>query len=89
MQTILPSATGRKSAGPQKRCYTVQEWCIAYGLSRSTFYQAVSSGDLKAFKLGGRTLVTAEAAEEYLAREAIPLPMNTQRHSPRRDVDGA
>ena len=63
------------TAPPRKRCLTINEWCEAYGLSRNTFYNLVSAGELKAIRLAGRTLVTVDEAEAYLARavaEATP-----------------
>lgn len=37
-----------------------------YGLSVSTIYNQMRSGRLKAKKLGKRTLITAEAEQEWL-----------------------
>jgi hypothetical protein len=66
----LKANAGPKSATgpPLKRCFTVNEWCAAYCLSRTRFYELVAAGELKVIKLAGRTLITVEEAERFLAR---------------------
>ena len=49
--------------------WRVNDFCNAHGIGRTTFYKEVESGDLKVFKLGGRTLITDEAAKEWQARK--------------------
>jgi excisionase family DNA binding protein len=58
----------KTSTGAPKRCLTVNEWCEAYSLSRSTFYALVANGELRTIRLAGRTLITIDEAEAYLAR---------------------
>ena len=38
------------------------------GISRTRVYSLVNSGDLKAIKMGRRTLITRESAEALVAR---------------------
>jgi hypothetical protein len=59
----------KKATGvPGKRCYTINEWCKIYSLSRSSFYILVASGELKPIRLAGRVLILVDDAEAYLAR---------------------
>jgi len=51
-----------------KPAYSVSEFCNAYAISRSTFYQQMKLGRIKARKCGRRTLVSQAAAEHWLKR---------------------
>jgi excisionase family DNA binding protein len=51
-----------------KPAYSVEEFCNAYAVSRSTFYRQVELGRIKANKCGSRTLVSHAAAERWLNR---------------------
>jgi hypothetical protein len=44
----------------------ISDWCFISGMSRSTTYEALGRGDLKAIKLGVRTLIDVEAGLEWL-----------------------
>jgi len=45
---------------------TVAQFCHSHGVSRSYFYKMRSEGKApKAFRLGRRTLITAEAAADW------------------------
>ncbi len=59
--------------------FSVNEFCRAHRISRGTFYKLLSKGlGPTAIKIGTRTLITAEAAEEWRRRmernAAIPVP---------------
>lgn len=43
----------------ERFAYRVDDACYGLGISRTTFYEMVKSGQLKTIKLGGRTLVPA------------------------------
>jgi excisionase family DNA binding protein len=60
----------------EKRAYTVEEFCKAYNIGRTSFYGEVKDGRIQPRKLGKKTLVLREEAERWL-RE---LPRATQRH---------
>lgn len=50
--------------------YQVKPFCQLAGISRTTFYELLKSGKIKAMKLGGRTLIPREEAER-LARGEV------------------
>ena len=48
---------------------SVAEFCHQHGISRGTFYKLLGEGRApKAIKVGRRTLISAEAAEEWRRR---------------------
>ena len=51
------------------RAYTVQAFCKAFGVSRSTVYVLMRSGRLRTVRVAGRRLIPAEAAEALLKAE--------------------
>lgn len=51
------------SSGPQ--AYTVASFCRAYGIGRTMFYAEVKSGRIEVRKLGKRTLVLRDVAEQW------------------------
>jgi excisionase family DNA binding protein len=50
----------------EKRAYRIPEFCWRYGVSRSTAYKLAKLGRLRMVKVGGRTLVLREDAEQLL-----------------------
>ncbi len=49
--------------------YSVSEFCREHGISRGLFYQLLKDGKgPKTMKLGRRTLISREAAEEWRRR---------------------
>jgi excisionase family DNA binding protein len=52
------------------RAYTIQSFCKAFGLSRSTAYNLISDGRLRSVRVAGRRLIPADAAEALL-REGV------------------
>jgi excisionase family DNA binding protein len=51
---------------PEKRALRVNEFCAAYGLSRSTTYKLIAAGKLKTVTVGKRRLIPVEAAESLI-----------------------
>jgi excisionase family DNA binding protein len=51
-----------------KPAYSIPQFCEAYGVGRSLVYQEIRSKRLRATKIGRRTLISAEAAQEWLRR---------------------
>ncbi len=52
-----------------KAAFSVAEFCREHGISRGLFYQLLKDGKgPKTMKLGRRTLISREAAEEWRRR---------------------
>ncbi len=52
-----------------KKTYTIPEFCDAYSISRSKFYEILKAGfGPRIMKVGRRTLISVEAAEKWRAR---------------------
>jgi excisionase family DNA binding protein len=49
------------------QAFTVREFCAAYRISRDSFYSEVRRGQLRAIKLGKKTLVRKADAEAWSA----------------------
>jgi excisionase family DNA binding protein len=52
---------------PAPLAYTVPDACKAAGLGRTTLYELIAAGRVRAMKAGTRTLVEAESLRRYLA----------------------
>lgn len=50
----------------EKQAWKLNEFCAAHGIGRSKAYEEIAGGRLKAFKVGRLTLITREAAQEWL-----------------------
>ncbi len=57
--------------GPAPLAYTVQDACKAAGLGRTTLYELIAAGRVRAMKAGTRTLIEADSLRSYLA--SLPL----------------
>ena len=51
---------------PDPKFLPVREWCAMTGMSRTGTYNELASGNLKAIKLGNRTLVDVEPGLAWL-----------------------
>ena len=53
----------------QTKAYSVPQFCLAYSISRSKFYELLNDGDgPKIMKVGSRTLISVEAADIWRKR---------------------
>ena len=55
---------------PPKLGYSIREACHASSLGRSTIYNHISNGRLRAVRVGGRTIIPAEALLSLIAGES-------------------
>lgn len=55
---------------PYKLALSIREACTASSLSRTTLYAHIASGRLRVVRIGGRTVVPAEALRAFIAGEA-------------------
>lgn len=56
--------------GPPKVGFSIREAVQATSLSKSTIYNHISAGRLRAVRVGGRTIIPAEALHALIAGEA-------------------
>ena len=54
-----------KSATP-RRYASITDWCEISGLGRTVTYERIGSGDLRAVKIGRRTLVDVQAGLAWI-----------------------
>jgi excisionase family DNA binding protein len=66
-QTIVKDQQRRT----QQRAMSIAEFCERYGTGRTTTYQEIKMGRLRARKCGKRTIISEDDAEEWLRR--LPL----------------
>ncbi len=52
----------------QRVNWRVNDFCLAHGIGRTTFYEEVKNKRLKVFKIGSTTLVTDDEAKAWQAR---------------------
>jgi excisionase family DNA binding protein len=52
----------------QQRAMSIGEFCQHYGIGRTTAYEEIKRGRLRGLKVGKRTLITEENAEDWLRR---------------------
>ena len=50
----------------RQRAMSIAEFCQRYGPGRTTTYQEIQAGRLRARKVGRRTIITEDDAEEWL-----------------------
>lgn len=69
---LAQSASGNHRSYSDKISFTVPEACAATGLGRTSLYELITDGKLKAFKAAGRRLILRSDLEAFLAscREA-------------------
>jgi hypothetical protein len=58
------------AAGGERLAYPINDFAEAVGISRRKAYAEIKAGNLRAKKLGSRTIITAPDADAYL--EALP-----------------
>ena len=49
-----------------KLAYTISEFCAVTGIGRSSAYEEIAAGRLRAIKAAGRRLILKQDAEEWL-----------------------
>jgi excisionase family DNA binding protein len=55
---------------PPKIGYSIREACRVSSLGRTTLYNHIAAGRLRAVRVGGRTIIPAEALHALIAGEA-------------------
>lgn len=49
--------------------HTVPDACARLGLSRTTLYELIGAGEIRAFKVGSRTLVSEAELRRFVAEK--------------------
>jgi|WetSurMetagenome_2_1015567.scaffolds.fasta_scaffold1423004_1 hypothetical protein len=57
-----------------KQAWRVKEFLYAFGIAKSFFYEQIALGRLKTIKAGKATLITRQAAEEWLTLCESEMP---------------
>jgi excisionase family DNA binding protein len=55
----------------QREALSISEVCATVGIGRTKVYEAIGNGDLKARKVGNRTLILKDELRQFL--ESLPL----------------
>ncbi len=50
-----------------KRFLSIRAFCDAYGVGRTSVYSHIGAGKLQAVKIGPRTMIDVESAEQWAA----------------------
>ena len=50
----------------EKLAYSIKEACKASSLSRTTVYSHIAAGRLRVVRIGGRTIVPADALHKFI-----------------------
>jgi hypothetical protein len=58
---------------PSPKFATIDNWIALSGMGRRSVYDYLGTGELKAIKLGGRTLIDVEAGLSWL--RSLPAPV--------------
>lgn len=73
--------TGSGASGPQPAFSSIDGWLLISGMSRRVTYEKLGTGDLKAIKVGTRTLIDVEAGLAWLrSRPPAKIRAPSARH---------
>lgn len=64
-QKLSGSERGRRAQQIQ-RCMSIDQFCLACGPGRTRAYEELKSGRLRGRKIGKRTIITEDDAEDWL-----------------------
>ena len=74
-----PSAQACRTAVGSERAISIEEFCRRYSLGRTKVYEEIKLGRLRARKIGRRTIVTQDDAENWL-QHLPPMKTINDRH---------
>jgi excisionase family DNA binding protein len=58
-----------EKAGPSRLLSVKDAQAVLGGISRTTVYELINSGDLQRVKIGTRALITSESVAAYMVRQ--------------------
>lgn len=70
--TTMVKVMNKTTPAPEKFTYRVLDACAALGISRTSLYELVKSGELKLIKIAGRTLVPRSELERLTRIDSAP-----------------
>ena len=53
-------------SSPQKEVFSIEEFCIIYGVKRNRFFTISKNGELRITKMGRRTMIARQDADHWL-----------------------
>lgn len=66
MQTITMTSEASRPSRDRQRAMSIDQFRTRYGVGRTTVYEEIKLGRLRARKCGKRTIITEDDAEEWL-----------------------
>lgn len=77
---MLPKerAQQNQAQSASQRALSIQEFAQRYGVGRTTIYEEIKSGKLRARKMGKRTLIAVDDAENWL--KCLPFIESQNEH---------
>lgn len=76
MSTIQTTSEPERLGRDRERAMSIDRFRTRYGVGRTTTYEEIKLGRLRARKCGKRTIITEDDAEDWLRR----LPIVTSSH---------
>jgi excisionase family DNA binding protein len=68
MKPIRKVSEAEERRRSRQRAMSIAEFCERYGPGRTKAYEELKSGRLRAHKIGKRTIITEDDAEDWLRR---------------------
>jgi excisionase family DNA binding protein len=65
---VKPISTAERERRGRQRALSIALFCERYGVGRTIAYEEIKSGRLRGRKIGRRTIITEDDAEEWLQR---------------------
>lgn len=82
---MINTSSPTSSPGAAYPAYaTVPGWCAISGMKRTTTYHEISQGNLRAIKLGARTLVDVAHGLAWLATLPLARVTMSRGHAPKK-----
>jgi excisionase family DNA binding protein len=66
MSTVRKISEAEQQRRARQRAMSVDQFCREYGLGRTTTYEEIKTGRLRARKCGKRTIISEDDAEDWL-----------------------
>ena len=61
-----------------KLAYSIKEACLASSLGKTTIYAHITAGNLRAVRIGGRTVIPAESLHALINGQGCKSAANAQ-----------